>query len=225
MGVFLAGIALGYFIWGKATLKIKARKKLLKCYGLIELITGAYAVLFPIIFEWALPLSNSLPNWFIWDLLVCTVLILPPTFLMGATIPMLTCCLPNSSGEVDNLHAKIYGLNTLGAFLGCLLGGLWLIPYFGLPSSLLFAGGANILVSLVYLGNKLPGAIERPEPIPPIPTPLTGNWQIYLLVFCSGLVSISLEILLVPNLGTHHWQFRHRLPHGTEYLRPGPGLR
>ena len=107
---------------------------------------------------------------------------------------MMTCCLPNSSGEINNVHAKIYGVNTLGAFLGCLLGGFWLLPSFGLPFSLLYAGGANILVSFIYMANRLEGAVEKPQPSPPVKNPFSDR-QIYLLVFCSGLVSISLEII------------------------------
>ena len=194
VGVFLAGLALGYFVWGRMTLRAASRRQLLKSYGAIEFFTGAYAVLFPLIFEWALPISKGLPNWFASDLLICVVLILPPTFLMGATIPMMTCCLPKSFGEVNNLHAKIYGLNTLGAFLGTLLGGFWLVPYLGLPLSMTVAGGLNIAVSLVYLGNRLEGTIQKPGPTPSVENPLSGC-QIYWLVFCSGLVCISLEIL------------------------------
>ena len=85
VGVFLAGLALGYYIWGKLTLSIPERRRLLKIYGVIELVTGIYAMLFPTLFSWVLPLSQALPHWFVSDLFVCIVLILPPTFLMGAT--------------------------------------------------------------------------------------------------------------------------------------------
>ena len=194
VGIFLIGIALGYFVWGRVTLKVERRKQLLKMYGYVELLTGFYAVFFPSIFETILPFAKGLPNWFISDFFIAGILILPPTFLMGATIPMLTSCLPKTSDEINNLHAKIYGINTLGAFLGCLIGGLWLIPSLGLPVSIMYAGGLNVFVAVIYIANKLDGKIDKPERIPSVESHL-GSWQIYLLVFCSGLVSISLEII------------------------------
>ena len=116
VSVFLLGLALGYYVFGRLTEKIKDRYLLLKAYGFVEIFTGLYAVLFPKIFQFLLDSSISQTNHFGVHLFISSLLLILPTFLMGATVPIMTTVLPEDKENVSLIHSRIYGLNTLGAF-------------------------------------------------------------------------------------------------------------
>ena len=165
VAVFLLGLAIGYYLFGQLTKKIPERRKLLKIYGFIELATGAYAILFPHIFQFIFnsPLSHS--NNFLLHILLSILLLFPSTILMGATVPVMTTVLPKSDENIDLVHSQIYGMNTLGAFLGTLPVGLWILPQFGYELSLAILGMLNVLVSLFYIKNNLNPVIATKESI------------------------------------------------------------
>src|SRR6202008_4486045 len=57
---------------------------------------------------------------------VCAVLLLPPTILMGATLPALARAIESSPKGVSAL-GMLYAGNIAGAVLGCLLAGFYLL--------------------------------------------------------------------------------------------------
>ena len=209
VAIFLLGLSLGYFFFGYLTEQkyINTRKGLLKFYGWIEFLTAAYVVVFPNYFIFLQKLSFNGPNHLIFDMLVIVIAILLPTIFMGATIPLMTTLFPQSKDkqkdrEIDAFHAQIYGVNTIGAFLGCLGGGYLLIPMLGLPYSLIAMGVLNFLVSFVYIFNALSGRLitqsRRSHDNDKVEDPnVTSNFLCYALVFVIGAVTIGLEIILI----------------------------
>ena len=200
ISVFLLGLALGYYAFGRVSERIKDRYLLLKIYGFVELFTGLYAVLFPSLFQFFLNSPISQTNHFGIHLLLAGILLIPATFLMGATVPVMTTVLPESKENVNLIHSRIYGLNTLGAFLGVIVAGLYLIPKMGYETSLIFLGGLNILVSLFYIKNRLSGPSYEKEK-PEVVTHPFNEKALYALGFVAGLTSLSLEILWFRVLG------------------------
>jgi len=200
ISIFLLGMSIGYFLFGRLSKKINDRTKLLKLYGYAELATGLYAVIFPTIFS-AVFMADSLntSNFFV-GFLITLIFILPPTILMGATVPIMTAVIPNKNSYINRSHAVIYGVNTLGAFIGVALGSLFMIQYFGLELSMINAGAVNILISFVYIFNKLKGPIEKEDKIEIIPQELS-NKELYLYAFLSGVAVLGLEIVWIRILG------------------------
>ena len=197
VAVFLLGLAIGYYFFGLLTEnKNRSRHILLKYYGYVELLTGAYIGFFPYYFNFLKKFSFNTPNFLISDIITALLALLLPTFLMGASIPMLTACLPDTAKQVNQIHAKVYGWNTLGACLGALLSGFYLIPKFGLPISLSLLGLINCLVSLIFIGNKLEGRIIKQDKPISLPSPFPNSF-FFLFVFFIGSLSISLEVLFV----------------------------
>ena len=82
ISVFLLGLALGYYVFGRVSEKIKDRYLLLKIYGFTELATGAYAALFPLLFKFLLDSPLSHTNNFWMHLGFSGLLLIPVTFLM-----------------------------------------------------------------------------------------------------------------------------------------------
>ncbi len=218
VAIFLLGLSLGYALFGYLTNEkeelISTRRGLLKFYGWVEFATSAYVVCFPTYFVLLQKLSFNGPLSFIFDTFIVVIAILLPTILMGATIPLMTMVFPEAKNkhktkEIDSYHATIYGVNTVGAFIGCLLGGYLLIPWLGLPYSLFVMGGLNFIVSIIYIVNPLQGKLivksHREREVKQAKQEISSskdqnymnNLLCYGLVFVIGAVTIGLEILLV----------------------------
>ena len=197
IAVFLFGLALGYYVFGLLTeKKSNPRFMLLKYYGYVELLTGLYIGLFPLYFEFLKNFSFHSSNSLFIDILIALLALLLPTFLMGASIPLLTATLPENSKEVNTIHAKVYGWNSFGACFGALFSGFYLVPVFGLNLSLHLIGILNVLASLVFIGNKLKGPVQKQEEPPTIPSPLPNTFFM-LFVFLTGALVISFEVIFV----------------------------
>ena len=196
IAIFLLGLAVGYYIFGKITEKQWSRFRLLKFYGYVELGTPVYIAVFYIYFEFLKQLSFNTPSYFVIDILISLLALFLPTFLMGASLPVLTAVLPKSSKEINACHFKIYGWNTFGAFLGILFSGFYLLPAFGLAMTLVIAGGINLIAGLIFMGNKLEGDIHRQTDFPQIPS-LAPNGFYIAFSFLTGAVIISFEILFI----------------------------
>lgn len=210
VAVFLLGLAAGYRFWGNLTERNWSRNAIMKAVGFIELGIAAYALVFPTYFGFVQEFANIGPDWLLFDLLLAGALLLLPTFLMGASIPLLTAAVPAAATEVNYCHSRIYGINTLGAFLGALVAGFYLVPHHGLPMSLVIGALVNIGVGFVFLLNPLQGPAHKAEDIPRIPNRF-GSAGIYLFVFTTGAVSIALEVLFMRvvglTIGSGHYVF------------------
>jgi spermidine synthase len=200
VAVFLFGLATGYQFWGNVTERGWSRQKLLKAVGFVELGIAVYGLLFPQLFGIVREMAYAAPDSLLIDLLFTLALLFVPTFLMGATIPLLTAAVPTSAEEVNHCHSRIYGINTLGAFLGALLAGFFLVPKHGLLSAMIAAAILDAAVGILFVLNRLNGDMQKARDVPDIPNAF-GPWGIYLLVFVTGAASIGLEVLLIRLVG------------------------
>ena len=166
LALFFVFMSLGYGVIGKFSTKLI--KNQLVMYGLIELVIGIYAlyshVFFEGIFEFFVERSQGQEG-LTFALLICASFIGFPTFLMGGTIPVLTQAMAETDEMSGDIHAKVYGINTLGAVMGCLLAGYYMIESLGLATSLVLAGNLNVLVALIAFGitAKSKYGFEGPE--------------------------------------------------------------
>jgi hypothetical membrane protein len=86
---------------------------------------------------------------------VSFLLFLPATLLMGATLPMLIAYAVQSSGNVGVSTGGLYAINTLGAALGALSVGFFLLYWFDLRDTVQIAAGLNVLAALVVASALL----------------------------------------------------------------------
>ncbi len=195
IAVFLLGLAVGYYVFGKITEKPWTRHRLLKVYGFLELVTALYISVFYIYFEPLKSLSFHSPPHLLMDVFVSFLALFLPTFLMGASLPVLTATLPGKHEEINPTHVQIYGWNSLGAFLGVLLSGFFLLPLIGLELTLIFSGGINLIASLIFMANNLKGPVLR-QKISSLPSRIP-NWFYIFFGFACGAIVISFELLFV----------------------------
>jgi spermidine synthase len=151
LAAFMGGLALGGFWMARHADRLK---KPLLAYGLLELAIGLYALLFPLLLQWAKPLylefyRTASPSPLVFGLfqfLLLSLLLLVPTTCMGATLPLLTRFVSERMGSVGGRVGMLYGVNTLGAVLGVGLAGFYLLPGFGLKKTLYIAAAGNFIL-------------------------------------------------------------------------------
>ena len=158
--VFMGGLALGSWLAGRW---VDRFVNPLTQYGVIELSLAAYALVTPLLFQHVLPLFGLLGARVgdsIWALslvrfLMTAVLLLPPTVLMGATLPLLSRFYVLWQGDGGRGAGLLYGVNTVGAFVGTLAAGFVLLPRMGLHWTIVSVAGCNLILGMVaFLGGK-----------------------------------------------------------------------
>lgn len=206
LGLFLGGLAIGYSLFGFVTRRVVERAaargrspRLLLLYGLVEAAVGLHALAFPWLFGAVRTLSLAIPHQvsgtgFALDVVLVGLLILPPTILMGATIPILTQALSISLADSTRLHALVYACNTAGAFVGALASAFVLIPWLGLETVVGAMGMINLAagVSFGLLGLARRGVLGPVEQTLPVRLGLFAP-----IALLSGFAAMALQTVLI----------------------------
>ncbi|MCP5052045.1 MAG: MFS transporter, partial [bacterium] len=156
LGCFMGGLGLGSFIAAKLDKKIKRPER---TYGILEICIGLYCIFIPFLFKLTLPVYQSMVNTFgesflvltVVRIIICVAILIVPTTCMGATLPVLCKALTRRSGHRGRSIALLYGINTLGAFIGCVLAGFMLLPMAGLTMSIWIAALLNVAAGVIAL--------------------------------------------------------------------------
>jgi spermidine synthase len=209
LAIFLGGISAGYITFGRWS-RWK-RWNLLLTYAAVEMGLAFWAFLFPEMFHFVFPLTSKLYSLLgmqsiLIDIGISVVLIGFPTFLMGGTLPLLTQGLAKDLEEASQTHARIYGFNTVGACLGSLLAGYWLIPTFGLAITSMLAGMANALIAFgayFLFAKYLKASRGDTAPLNQAAKPSFSlhTWILLAVGFFSGFYVLCLETVLIRIVG------------------------
>lgn len=79
-------------------------------------------------------------------------IVLIPTSLMGATLPLLVAFIVERTRNVGVSVGVLYFVNTLGSALGCFIAASWLFARFAMSESVLLAAGVNLVVAAFVAG-------------------------------------------------------------------------
>jgi spermidine synthase len=154
LAVFFGGLALGSYIFGNYSQKVS---KPLKIYALLEMGLGVLALLSPIMFIavdslfglFYHSIFRSFPLVSFTRFILVSLILLPPTILMGGTLPLFCRQYVFSKDRISLSVGLLYGVNTLGAAVGCALCGFFLIPNIGINVTIYLCGILNLLIGLV----------------------------------------------------------------------------
>lgn len=127
----------------------------------IELLTGAFGVVSLTIFDKVgeLTIGLSLPA----TAAATLALVVVPTLLMGATLPILVSHLVRRSGNIGSAVGLLYYINTLGAGAACLACAVLLFPFLGMSGSIYVAVAMNVTVALgALIAHRLDGRDDAP---------------------------------------------------------------
>jgi len=193
---FMLGLGLGNLIGG--VLSKRTRLSPLILLAAIEILTGIFGFFSLAVFEKVGTLALGQPQL----IMACVTLglVLIPTLLMGATLPLLVAYAVRVSGSVGGSVGKLYYVNTLGAGAVCLIAAALLFPFLGMQKSVdvavlmnaAVAGSALLLfrrsrsVAPMNSENETVASVAAPPVLRMVPT--LG------LSFLSGFVALSYEI-------------------------------
>lgn len=155
LAIFMGGMAAGSWLASRVSPRLRS---LLLAYAAVEAGIGIIAIAFqPIfaastraLFDTILPALDPGMAAVAAKLALATLLILPQSLLLGATFPLLSGGVlrldPRATGGTV---ALLYFANSIGAVIGVLWAGFWLISAVGLPGTLLTAGIINVGLALL----------------------------------------------------------------------------
>ncbi len=219
VGAFLFGLGVGSLA-GAGFADRLTRERAVTAFGLCEIGIAVCAALSPWLFHDVIP--GQLQAQAGSPLSVFAIVfaaLLPPTLLMGLSLPILARAVVR---EIEGAAARVswlYGLNTLGAGLGALFAGLFLIGTFGYAATVYLGALLNAAVgvtSLIVASTLAEGAGAAPSPGMRGPrTDMLGRiglsgWA--GLLFASGFLIISLEIVWFRVLGIMIWTIPYAFP-------------
>ena len=212
---FFAGMALGSVLGGQ--LADKSRSPL-RLYGLIELALVGVVLATPVAFRLLHGIYRSAYGSLETSPGALTVIrfalallaLAPATVLMGCTMPILSRFLARRSDELGKVFGELYAVNTLGAILGTVLAGFFLIEILGLTGTLwvgalcTFAAGLIALVLDRRLTKMSTDRASDGSTVADEPT-INGagddgrnarNWTLALCsAFVMGLTSLGYQVL------------------------------
>src|SRR5262245_51153287 len=135
-----------------------------KLEALIGILGGLLIVLMPLVGRLYTTVDSGGPTSIALRALVSVILLLPPTMLMGATLPAISRYVKTTGSGVAWL-GFFYGGNIIGAAIGCLVAGFYLLRDFDLTTASLTAVALNAIVASAsfLLSKRLHWAvIDRP---------------------------------------------------------------
>ncbi len=225
---FMLGLALGAWLITRF-LDAKNIKKIhpLRFYGLLEFAIGIYALILPFLLKTLSSIyphlvsfsQNSDGTLHILEFFLSTLIMLPATLMMGATLPVLGRWAISDRHQIFPNLSILYGLNTFGAVAGCIWTQFIAVSYMGISGTNYSAVVINIFVFvLCYFGievNSNPNTLglksQNTKTSSSHPTPPILSFLLLVLFGYSGLVALSSEILwtriLVFPLGSSLYSF------------------
>jgi len=223
--VFMGGMGLGSYLAGRRA-DAMAPLRLVRTYGLLELGIGLYALAVPILLMLLKLLYGVLYNALFAHTLAyhltifagAVVLLCLPAVCMGATLPFLCKFYVSRLSHLGTHAGRLYGLNTIGAALGSLLCGFWLIELLGMWGTLLAAMAVNCTIGVICLRigspatplpekSKVKTAARRASQAADIVTEVATPERpavvggALLIFFVSGFCAMAYEVLWTKLLG------------------------
>jgi len=206
LSTFMGGLALGAFVAGRWLGRSRLRP--LRLYGLLEIGIGLYALVVPLLFTSLTPVYRAVwqagasGNFLLLSLAKfagIAVVLLPPTVLMGASLPVLARQVADDPQRIGGKVGALYAVNTFGAVLGVFLSGFVSIPGIGVTRTVWVTASINGLLGLsaILLAGRFPSvaaivAAAREVEGPPA-TP--ARVRLALVVFgVSGFGALVLEV-------------------------------
>ena len=193
---FMLGLGLGSLVGGWISRRRHVRALLL--LGTIELLTAVFGVVSLAVFDLVGHLVSDLPLFAV--AAINLLLVLVPTLLMGATLPILVSHLVRTSGQIGSAVGTLYFVNTLGAGAACLVCAAIIFPFSGMHAAVWIAAGINVAVGLgafwAHYHQRNSADTAAALPAKPAAQPLLGMRFVVLLALLGGFVSLSYEIFL-----------------------------
>jgi spermidine synthase len=194
LGTFMGGMCLGSLLFPRL---VSRKLHPLRVYALLELGIGiiGLALLF------GMPLINNIYTSVVGEGymgmilrgVIASICLLPPTLLMGATLPAISRWVETTPRGVSWL-GFFYGGNIGGAVIGSLAAGFYLMRVFDITITTFVAFGLNIAVALLsfVLSKSTSYTASEGESRTVV---ASDSWSIYVAIALSGLTALACEVI------------------------------
>jgi len=199
LGTYMGGMCLGSLLLPRY---VSARKHPLRVYAFIEGGIGVCGLLVLLILPLLDHLYAAIGGSGLFGILmravVAAVCLLPPTLLMGASLPAIARYVESSPRGVSRL-GFFYGANIAGAVLGCLFAGFYLLRVYDMPTATYVAAAINAVVAWLSYRLSTRTRYEATAPAespagkaPPVPA---AAGFVYVAIGLSGLTALGAEVV------------------------------
>ena len=221
VAVFMLGLGVGSYVAGlwadRRYAASSGARSLLRAYAFFEVAIALLALTVSLLIPHLVRVSAAVSSytrdtngWYVLATsshieraLVATVLLLPITLLMGATLTVLIRYLVRSDPGISGRRiAVLYGINTIGAAVGCALTDLAFVPALGLWATQMIAVFFNLVAGIGALWLT-----PAPSPHGPIKSQASVSsgdgthrdraalWLASLALALSGFSAMGMEIV------------------------------
>jgi len=207
LAVFMAGLAIGSALFGKMA---DRAAEPVRFYGVLELGIGLLAVATPLVFSLIERIflsvhQSAAPGPWQAALLrfaLSSLLLLPPTIMMGGTLPVLSkVFLEGHGSNTGRSISALYFINTFGAVVGTVASGMFLLQILGIQWLLVLGGAVNAAI-FVFADRMPPVRLPvpeggSPESLKEVPPPSRWSRDALLAVvalFLSGMAALVYEV-------------------------------
>jgi len=203
LGTFMGGMCLGSLFLSKY---VSRSQHPLKVYAYLELGIGAFGILIPLILPHVGGLYTAIGGTGMFGIMVraifCAIVILPPTLMMGATLPAISRYVETSPSGISWL-GFFYGGNIFGAVAGSLLAGYYLLRNFDMTTACLVGVAINAVVGGVALMLSKRSEHKAPadDAATVSPTAAPGAKLVYATIALSGMSALGSEVVWTRLLG------------------------
>jgi spermidine synthase len=205
LATFMGGMCLGSLMLPRLA---SAQRHPLLVYALIELGIGALGIL---VLHLAPLVGGVYTAWsgyglkgFLLRGAVAAACLMPPTLLMGATLPALARQINTTENGVSWL-GFFYGANIAGAVLGCLLAGFYLLRKYDVYAATYVAMAINLLMAglALALAGVIPRMSDLDDRRRPAPATVARKSAatVYVAISLSGLCALAAEATWTRMLG------------------------
>ena len=195
LGTFMGGMCLGSFLLPRY---ISSREHPLRVYAFMELGIGAFGLLIlfgvPILSNVYIAWGGSGPMGLFFRAIAASICLLPPTILMGATLPAMSRWVETSPQGVAWL-GYFYGGNTGGAVIGSLLAGFYLLRVHDMAIATYVAVLLNILVGALALLLARGSSYEVSAAVREKAKAAPGSWAVYVAIALSGMTALASQVI------------------------------
>src|SRR5688572_19766559 len=202
LGTFMGGMCLGSLLLSRV---VSAREHPLRVYAFLEIGIGVLGIivlfLVPLMGRLYASVGGHGPVSIMLRGIVGAICLLPPTLLMGATLPAIARWVETTPRGVSWL-GFFYGGNIAGAVFGCLLAGFYLLPVHDMVVATLVAAAINFIVA--GLGLWLSRRTEHRATATPVVATVSGDNAplrapgailAYITIAISGATALAAEVI------------------------------
>jgi len=199
LGIYMGGMCLGSLLLPKY---LDRTRHPLRVYALLELGIGLFGVIVlfavPVVGRVYTSIAGIGQVSLVLRAVVASICLLPPTLLMGGTLPAIARWVETTPRGVSWL-GYFYGGNLAGAVGGSLLAGFYLLRVYDMRIATAAAVVLNVVVALLAIGiaSRTPHTVitaaDDRSAVPEVPLELSR--LAYVAIALSGLTALGSEVI------------------------------